>query len=326
MVVLNLHLTDKCNLFCLHCYGNYSSGNSSFLELDIAKKALRDFKLLGESLNEPSFIVLSGGEPLLHPHIFRILDYTVKHFSGVVLSTNGTCITDQIASTLSQYPRFSVQLSLEGSELLNDRIRGSGNYQMVLSAIDRLKSKNIDIGCSMTVNKQNFADMEKFLLLCKKNKIIPCFHRYIPKGGGESILKLTSDESISFYKKIIELSKKYNIQPHCSCCSLITLTKSIYPFPNECLIGTHLIVVDEKGNVLPCSYIQESLGSVQNDSLQDIFFNSEILNLFRERNFGKICSKCKYKEYCGGCRAIAETYSGDAFADDPLCPFVLQKK
>jgi radical SAM protein with 4Fe4S-binding SPASM domain len=34
------------------------------------------------------------------------------------------------------------------------------------------------------------------------------------------------------------------------------------------------------------------------------------------------CHACQYRKVCGGCRARAYALTGDALADDPICPYM----
>lgn len=61
---LDLHIVDYCQLNCRHCY--LSQGNS-FMPIDLLKNVCIDFLQTNFPLTE-STIILSGGEPLLHPH------------------------------------------------------------------------------------------------------------------------------------------------------------------------------------------------------------------------------------------------------------------
>ena len=60
---LDLHIVDFCQLDCKHCYLN--KGNR-VMPLDMLRTICEDF--LSTNFTQPrSDIILSGGEPLLHP-------------------------------------------------------------------------------------------------------------------------------------------------------------------------------------------------------------------------------------------------------------------
>jgi MoaA/NifB/PqqE/SkfB family radical SAM enzyme len=71
------YLTNDCNLRCRHCWisPRYNSGpvSLSSLPFDLYKKIIKEAKPLG--LNA---VKLTGGEPLLHPQISDIIDFTLQ--------------------------------------------------------------------------------------------------------------------------------------------------------------------------------------------------------------------------------------------------------
>lgn len=62
-----LEITSKCNLRCLHCYNE-----SGILKNEISFEL---FKRLIDEFDEKPDITFSGGEPLLHPDIWKMLEY-----------------------------------------------------------------------------------------------------------------------------------------------------------------------------------------------------------------------------------------------------------
>ncbi|MFW6173941.1 MAG: radical SAM protein [Elusimicrobiota bacterium] len=323
MTSLQLHLTNKCNLRCLHCYGNFSSLNNSFIDIKLVKKTIEDYLILCEVLGCKSAVAFTGGEPLLHPNFLSILDYSAKKLEEIFIFTNASFITEDLIYKFSQYDNLFVKISIEGSREANDRIRGISSFERTCEAIDELNTKEIPVYCSMTVNHLNIQDVLCFLDFCLERVVVPVIQRYIPLGRGAERLKLSKDESLKLYKLIKENRRKYSIYPHCTMCSIISIEDDNY-LPNGCNIGTDCIVVDEKGDYITCPYINVKIGDVRESRIYELFFTSSILNKFRLRKFGKFCSSCKYNRFCGGCRAISLAYTGAIYGDEPLCPLILE--
>ena len=62
------------------------------------------------------------------------------------------------------------------------------------------------------------------------------------------------------------------------------------------------------------------VGDLRKERLKDIWKNSELLNVIRNReNLKGRCGKCQYRYICGGCRRRAYAYTGDIMAADPGC-------
>lgn len=84
---LQLHITEKCNLDCRHCYLG-RRGNAS-LSLALAKKAIKEFSDVGLKLP------ITGGEPLMHKDFWEILRYARRFLIRIEVLSNGTLISDE---------------------------------------------------------------------------------------------------------------------------------------------------------------------------------------------------------------------------------------
>jgi radical SAM protein with 4Fe4S-binding SPASM domain len=321
MVTLELHITDKCNSHCLHCYGNYSYSNAAFLPATAAAKAIDDITVLNRTMSRHSHISLSGGEPLLHPDFAALVDRAARNADSVSVLSNGILLSRDVARCISNFTHIFVQLSMEGSEATHDRIRGPGHYQKVLKALENLQAFNVETFCSMTVGHHNITEIDAFLRQCKNLDVNPVLHRYMPGGRADDELKLNYKDNMRLYRAVIKNMKRYRIRPHCSLCSMAPLIKDP-SYHHECNIGKNCLVVQAGGDIVPCPYIPVSHGNIAKIDLSDYFFNSPELEAFREREYGKVCRKCPDRQRCGGCRAITLGYTGDVFGDEPLCPRV----
>jgi radical SAM protein with 4Fe4S-binding SPASM domain len=62
------------------------------------------------------------------------------------------------------------------------------------------------------------------------------------------------------------------------------------------------------------------VGDLRRQSLMDIWENSEVFKLLRDRTDRTgHCKICKYRYHCGGCRARSYGYYRDLRAPDPGC-------
>lgn len=87
-----------------------------------------------------------------------------------------------------------------------------------------------------------------------------------------------------------------------------------------CLAGIAAGYVTAEGNFFPCPFIRKSCGNVKLKSLEEIWNNSEILGLIRNRNcFQGKCGSCKFVNCCGGCRASSLYKYGVLTHSDDNC-------
>jgi len=70
------HITNQCNLKCGHCYQtDFSKSKNSHLN-DLIKMADKIFSNLSK---RPIDVNITGGEPLLHAHLFELIEHLVKY-------------------------------------------------------------------------------------------------------------------------------------------------------------------------------------------------------------------------------------------------------
>ena len=87
--------------------------------------------------------------------------------------------------------------------------------------------------------------------------------------------------------------------------------------------GKGFMFISHTGQVQPSGFLPISAGNVRQDSVQNIYRNSELFRRLRDsHNLQGKCGECEFREICGGSRARAYAVSGDAFAEDPSCAYV----
>jgi MoaA/NifB/PqqE/SkfB family radical SAM enzyme len=136
------------------------------MPLDMVKQVCTDFLNAGFPLPH-SNIILSGGDPLLHPQFGEVCDIIRSLNGRISLSTNGILIPMYL-------PVFKhedcIQVSVDGDEETHDYIRGHGSYQKAVNALECLNEKKICHTISFTLNKQNLHTIDHLLQLCINTK------------------------------------------------------------------------------------------------------------------------------------------------------------
>jgi MoaA/NifB/PqqE/SkfB family radical SAM enzyme len=119
--VLMLHLLGRCNLECAHCYMEGSPRRSERLPLDAVLGAVGECSALGIGS-----LSVTGGEPLLYPHLERVLRAARTAAPGleITLCTNGTLLTTRHAARLKALD-VRLNISVDGRPEFHDRFRNS---------------------------------------------------------------------------------------------------------------------------------------------------------------------------------------------------------
>lgn len=103
-----LKITDRCDLRCAHCFVSATAdGNDMALEcLDASVGRLVEARV--ES------VTVTGGEPLVHPHMEAIIGLLVAHDLDVTVCTNAVSVTDGLVGRMVDLGRVSFNVSLDG--------------------------------------------------------------------------------------------------------------------------------------------------------------------------------------------------------------------
>jgi MoaA/NifB/PqqE/SkfB family radical SAM enzyme len=158
---LSLAITDRCNSKCKIC--------------NIWKKPAIDLPLLtikkivaSPVLDETGFIILTGGEPFLHPNIGEILE--VLYGKNYFITTNGILVK-KIIHTVREYQVRELSLSLDGTPETYYKVRGVDTYKNVLEVIHQLKGEikiNVYFTLSPWNTREDFIHVKE---LCEQNNL-----------------------------------------------------------------------------------------------------------------------------------------------------------
>jgi MoaA/NifB/PqqE/SkfB family radical SAM enzyme len=134
------------------------------MPLEMIREVSTDFLQTGFPLPQ-SYIVLAGGEPLLHPEFPEVCRIVQELGCSISLSTNGILVP-QYVSVFK--PGDSIQVSIDGDKPTHDYIRGEGSYEKGVQALKILREHHIQHSISFTINKQNAHCLDHIIDLCRE--------------------------------------------------------------------------------------------------------------------------------------------------------------
>jgi MoaA/NifB/PqqE/SkfB family radical SAM enzyme len=150
--VLVVHLLDRCNLRCRHCYMEGGPGRSRVLPEEVVVRSLEDAEGLGIRT-----AYLTGGEPLLHPQFSTILSRAQERGGDLELAicTNGTLVTAAEAARIAR-TRARAQVSIDGREPYHDTTRGrAGSFEAARAGIAALVDAGVPVTIVITLCREN---------------------------------------------------------------------------------------------------------------------------------------------------------------------------
>ncbi|MFZ5586859.1 MAG: radical SAM/SPASM domain-containing protein [Thermodesulfobacteriota bacterium] len=147
---LELQITWRCNLACAHCYLGPARG----VDLPVAAIAaiLREF----EAMNGLR-VLISGGEPLMHPRWPQVNALLAALPLRRVLLTNGLKLDE---AALAELNCDEVQISLDGLLPGHEALRGPGSFAPAVAAARRVRAAGLDLSIASMVHPANLAEFE----------------------------------------------------------------------------------------------------------------------------------------------------------------------
>ena len=341
-------LTRSCNLFCAHCRSSSTQGK--FEDELSTEECLRLIDQLVETAKP--VLILSGGEPLLRPDVFLIASHAVDKGLRVTMGTNGTLITEEIATKLRAVPVSRVAVSIDFPTAdLQDKFRGQmGAFEQAVSGIALLRQAGIEVQINCTVTRLNMRYLNELLDLALKLGVV-AFHPFmlVPTGRGKGLEPVAMsaaeyEQTLNWvYDKQKELGDRIFFKPtdapHYQRIvrqrdkrGKVEVTSGTPGQPNEvsnkamdsmtrgCLAGINFCFISHRGTVQGCGYLDVPAGDIKNQDFKQIWHESRLFNELRElSNIKGKCGICEYKNACGGCRARAYEATGDYLQAEPYC-------
>lgn len=324
---LQWHLTERCNLKCKHCYIEDKFIKNE-VKIDKVKEIINDYVKISKEWGlkkENNRISLTGGEPFLRADLFSILNECYnnrEHFSYGLL-TNGIFLTEENVKKIKELGVSYVQVSLEGIEATNDKIRGEGTFKKIVSGIERAVKAGFHNSISMTVTKNNVKEIPLMVDLAKSLGVkILGIRRLIPMGSGEVFKKLilSPKEVKEMYEYVLKNNSQNDVRITIGCEDGI-LSQDMHYYPNGCTCGYCSLTVLPNCDVYPCRRLPILVGNLNNSSLKDIFDNSSKLREIRDsNNMNSECQACPFFNEClGGAKCVSYAYFKKINAPDPQC-------
>jgi radical SAM protein with 4Fe4S-binding SPASM domain len=156
--LLSISITERCNLACRHCGGLQFRDKSRLgVSSELSRKELRALFHDARALGCRS-VIISGGEPLLRPDVWKIFHDAEDAGLSFSVFTNGTMLTKDALHRLRDYRKLDqVRISLDYINSKDfERLRGiKHGPALVLEKIEALSASGIRVGVGMVLFEDN---------------------------------------------------------------------------------------------------------------------------------------------------------------------------
>ncbi len=264
-----LLLNKRCNLKCDFCdLWHYTD----LMPFESAATIIQRAPAAGVKT-----LVITGGEPFVHPRIFEIIELARNLGLGVNITTNGTLLTRDL-QRLKDSRVDSLSLSLDGFEANHDRLRGvDGTYALVMGAIDVLKAEtDIHLNVYFVVTNQNVRDLKPVYDMTVQREVAFDFWPV----NGYPHLYIATDEDRAVYTDAIEHIAKTSPD--------VAARMDYYRYGQEymdgrrdhvrCLGLVEQFGVNHEGQLVPCCVWDQKglqVGSALDEPLDQLFYGEK---------------------------------------------------
>ncbi|MGL4208786.1 MAG: radical SAM protein [Candidatus Adiutrix sp.] len=341
------NITRACNLNCAHCYAAATTNPASDeLTLEEAEKFIHHLGDYGAPV-----ILFSGGEPLLHPHIFHLIETAVKKGLRAVLSTNGLLINQEVARRLAGLGLSYVGVSLDGLAPAHDELRKApGSFEKTINNIALARDAGLKVGLRLTLTRHNISDIPGVFDLMEAEKIPRiCFYHLVSSGRGSGL----SQDALSHKatRQTIDYIIERTAKAHANGLPLEVLTVDNHADGPYLYLklraqgqskmakqvlellrlnggngsGLAIGAVSWNGDVHPDQFWRKIvLGSIKQNTFADIWHNEKndlLMSLKNKKeNVTGRCRFCVFLDCCAGnLRARAHEATGEIWGLDPGC-------
>ncbi|HWB95611.1 MAG TPA: TIGR04053 family radical SAM/SPASM domain-containing protein [Bryobacteraceae bacterium] len=333
-------VTQACDLACVHCRASAQPDrNPGELTTEQGYRLLDQIRSFGDPL-----MVFTGGDPLKRPDIYSLIRYSAQ----IGLRTNVTpsatpLLTGEAIERFKENGVNRMAISLDGPDAAtHDEFRGiPGTFDRAMFALRHAQKIGLDTQLQTTVTRRNMAKLPQVAEIAREigTKMWSLFFLIVTGRAAEAD-DLLAEEYEQVFEFMYKLSRtapfgiktteamhyrRYvaqRMKEEHGAGTQSESAKSVAWRTAGVSDGKGFVFVSHTGEIFPSGFLPITAGNVLNESLPDVYRNSELFRTLRDTSLreGK-CGLCEYKKICGGSRSRAYALTGDYLAADPRCVY-----
>jgi radical SAM protein len=339
-MIIYWEMTQACGLACRHCRAEaVLQRHPQELTYSESKSLLQQILEFGDPLPH---LILTGGDPLMRPDLYELIDEAVGLGIEVSITPAATQnLTREVVAKLQAHKISSLGLSLDGSTpAKHEAVRGvPGCFEWTMNAARYAADADMPIQVNTLVSAETADDLPAIYDLLTQHKVMRWSLFFLIAVGrgrtlepvsperGEEIMRWSLDltrrapfaikttEAPSYRRLALERMRASSMPPEAIRRSSVYRGFGIRD-------GNGIVFVSNTGDVYPAGFLPLTVGNVRTDPLAHVYRDAPIMRSLHDPNtFRGKCGDCEYRIICGGSRARAFAYTGDPLASDPFCPY-----
>ncbi len=319
-------LTKSCNFRCIYCYN--SSGIKKQEELCTGQwlDAVRQMKEL-----DVVKCTLTGGEPLMHPGFFEILEAVMENGILPYVCTNGSLLDEEAVRRMKGLSLPMVQISLDSaSPEEHDALTCSSNtFGTITRAMEKLVGAGIKVYVKAVVLPRNLERVPALIDLCCQlgvsNLVLDRYDlSYQGRGNQSFFLNSSQEERL---KDLVNAEREKDKNKDMNI-NLISGPRNWKCSSDTVMCGAFIqsFVIMPDGEYALCEKLEHipgmSVGNFKELSIRQMWHSPKIdeITLPPKERYAEPCRSCEDLPICGsGCYAAKLFVSDDLYGPDPKC-------
>lgn len=280
--ILQIELTNNCNLKCIHCFHDEKYNSLSFDELN---------ELFGKLKNSQFIkVTLTGGEITTHPYWREIVKSAKRNGMIVSILSNFTLMDCSDVDFIVDTNIYSIKTSLYGStpETHDNITKVKGSFDKTYEIIKYMSEKKVPVAVSCTIMKNNVEQILDLRNMIDKLGVkIQFGYKIFPSRNNTKDVEkmLISSNEFKYFAEFGILQKPQKIL---------------------CYACKHRIRISQTGEIYSCTALNVSSGNIRKADFLDVINGNEMKELAEKvaKYDPNECNGCKYDKYCTRCPAL----------------------
>lgn len=299
--LLSLELTTRCNSPCRHCFARAGAGAEASLAPASAQAACQEGYVIGYR-----HLHLTGGEPLLWPGLFDLLDLaSALGYHSIFLNSNGLLMTEATAARLARYRCLSASVSLQGPQALHDAVRGAGTYRQAARGIACALAQGLPTSVFTVVGKALLARLTCFAAAV--NEQFPSLERVTLiqliriKGASLDICRdLLDPGDVAGMVRSVSALNLCGIITHVLNNPLVNAAAELMQLPlvprSLALCRPGKLMIRANGEMTLAHSTQESFGFYESGAIEEVLTSRPFQDAVEADR--STCSRCRFIDLC----------------------------
>ena len=332
--VMNLVLTNACNLACSYCFEQHKKDYGRF-DLESLKKAY-DFLVGCNDLDNKRFQFF-GGEPMAQKKL--ILDFIRTYDEELTLHgdktkvsivTNGLLLTPEFVEEFCNKPYANMCISLDthNAEVDKRDIDQEGiDYilQMIESIPQKLKDDH-KLAIRITINQESVYHFEEYVNRLYKLGVKHLVIHPLIMSREQGMVEWEETTWKDHYDSLVRSINRYSDLR-------IEWAEGVgVKGQSNCMVGSDMITIDASGEFSGCYFFTNLKEDLPHTLLGNILKDEIYIDRYQGfqkqyEEFGskhEECKTCDYKNFCYQCPAGNASLGGELFRPDGMCKRIVQ--